>query len=221
MRRIIYLLTALVMMAVSSTPVHAAVGDVINIRFSSPYSPYTGGAAADAPSIWNAFPATYVPSQPLLYSNGGTVTGASLTFSADNYSSINPASTAMISGDKNLMLGYLLDTGTLGINISIAGLSAGNYDLYVYSQRETDNTSHLKFTANNVTPTLMVNSGNSSSLALNTNYIKTSIKVANNGLFTLTSLGNDTEINGFQLKETAPTPEPASLVSGETSVTTV
>ena len=211
MKKIIYLLVSLVMMAVSSTPSYAAVGDVININFGYNFGSdkYNNGAAInDLTQYWNSYPGETSGGSSLLldYSNA-VPTGAYLTFAGQTYTTMLPSATAITGLDNNLFRTYLGTNAEGTGSIKISGLAAGTYDLFVYSQKEDGHTSNLSFTANGVTGTL-TNGGTLTALTSGLNYDKTSITIGSDKLFTMT-FGSSNQINGLQL---APTPEPASLV---------
>ena len=126
------------------------------------------------------------------------------------FQALTSGSTSVLGTDANLFTGFGSTDATHGTNaIVISGLTAGNYDLYVYSQNIPGSTSNLSITANAVTGSITTD-GNLTALSEGANYMKRTITVGGDGLLSI-SLGNTNQINGLQL-QSSPTPEPASLV---------
>ncbi|TLU81958.1 MAG: PEP-CTERM sorting domain-containing protein [Chlorobium sp.] len=223
MKKIIYLLIAFVM-AVSSKPLHAAVGDLINIQVNGSSYNGEGAVTLGRGTFWNSISGTSEAIPTLFTANYSNVLSpAVITYSAD-------VSTAMASGGVNgfnatpystLMDGYMASTTSR--NITFTNLDANaTYTLYVYSQKE--NTVPDSLTKTLINGTALLNTVNTSnSFISGTNYIATTVYSNASGALTFSYAPqtiNGTNvgvINALQLHQTggsgsAPTPEPASLV---------
>lgn len=208
MKKILYILAGLLVIQFAGSPLYAAVGDLINIQLGSGYT-YTNGAAInDDVQYWNKFTSPEGDNADLFYSNN-TLSTAKLTYAVDESVSIRGSNIVMNSTDRNLFSGYLIIDQNSSEFI-LQGLDAGTYDLYVYSQVASNNSSSLQFTANGVSGSL-TNNGTLTSLVEGANYLKTSVVVSDAGTLAISIAGNS-QINGIQLLQTSTAPEPASMV---------
>lgn len=209
MKKILYILAGLFVIQFAGNPLYAAVGDLINIQLGNGRT-YTNGAAINDVSgqYWNKFTYTEDDNADLFYSNN-TLSTAKLTYAVDASVNLNISNIVMNSTDRNLFSGYLIIDQNSSEFI-LQGLDAGTYDLYVYSQVASNNSSSLQFTANGVSGSL-TNNGTLTSLVEGANYLKTSVVVSDAGTLAISIAGNS-QINGIQLLQTSTAPEPASMV---------
>lgn len=228
MRRIIYLLTALVMMAVSSTPVHAAVGELINIQFGN-LNNYTGVAVAPGTSsdYWNQFSNPQGGGVPrALKSSTFSSTDVKVMYKDDFLGGVGEYPYTAFSGDLADLMGGYMYSSTNDDSITLSGLNANSYyKLYILSQGEnttgngSGNNQLLSMTVNGASfGTSILSSGTQNGFVQNQNYVVNTFKADNNGKLLIkytagagTAANPKGIINALQL-EAGPTPEPASLV---------
>jgi hypothetical protein len=210
MKNLIFLLSALLVMCFTSRQGFAAPGDIINIQLGgSPY--YDNGAAInnDSDQYWNHFSSTDQDTWATLLYSTGALSSASIEYNMTGTTGLDATGTSFPDGgiDTTLMRGFVstdaYNTGTL----SVQGLSAGTYTLYVYSQIDQDLTSSLDMTANGVDFTLS-NNGSPTALTKGVNWISHNVEVGDDGLLNV-SFAADNQINGLQIQAV---PEPGSVV---------
>ncbi len=215
-KKLLCVLVGMCAMVLASTPSYAAVGQLINVKLGAS-SAYSDGAAFNNvhPQIWNSFASAIQEDATPLVLAGGSGFKGNITYSMIGTNGLVPSGTSMGSPDTALFTGYLLTDNFHTGAFHITGLDSGTYDLYVYSQRETGQTTNLNLTVNGVDASLL-NKSNSTltELTLNENYVKRSVTVGSDGQlnFVVGQLGSNSYINGFQLYHSSSTPEPASLV---------
>ena len=213
MKKLIFLLSALLVMCFTSGTGYADPGDIINIKFGGSPSYDNGAAVNDASGqYWNSFGATdQATPAVLLYSDYG-VTSAKITYNMTGTTGLDETGTAFIDGgtDTPLMRGFVstdnINTGTL----TISGLSAGTYTIYAYSQIDKNLTSSLDMKANGVDFTL-TNNGNPTVLTSGVNWTSHDVLVGSDGLLNV-SFGTNDQINGLQLVEAVPEPGSLALI---------
>jgi hypothetical protein len=211
MKKLIFLLSALLVMCFTGIQGYAAPGDLINIKLGGSPS-YDNGAAINdlGNQYWNSFAATDQATWAPLFKSNLTLSGASIEYNMTGTKGLDATGTAFPDGgiDTPLMRGYVstdnFNTGTLDIQ----GLTAGTYTVYVYSQIDKNQTSSLNMTANGVNFTL-TNNGSLTSLTQNQNWVSKNVVVASNGLLNV-SFATNNQINGMQILEAVP--EPGSIV---------
>lgn len=220
MKKLKYVLIALLVSSLPGKSLLADTGDIINIKFGG--SPvYRNGAAINdiGGQTWNSFSATDQDEwAELVYSNNGETT-ASIMYNMTGTKGLDTTGTAFLDGniDKPLMRGYVsTDASNTGI-INLQGLAAGSYDLYMYSQIDKNLTSNLSFSANGVAGSLTNNGSLTSISALtqNQNWLVRQVTVGNNGLLNI-DLSTNSQINGLQLLQTSDdvniVPEPTTIL---------
>ena len=213
MKKLIFLLSALLVMCFTSGTGYADPGDIINIKFGG--SPaYNNGAAINdvTGQTWNSFASTdieQIDAETLMYSNGVN-SGATIYYNMTGTKGLDSTGTAFTSIDKPFMRGFIstdaYNTGTL----TISGLSAGTYTVYVYSQVDKNLTSTLDMTANGTNFDL-TNNGSLTALTLNQNWTSHDVIVGSDGLLNV-SFGTNNQINGLQLVEVVPEPGSLALI---------
>lgn len=216
MKKIRYILTAMLAMALPGKAVLADTGDIINIKFGgSPF--YSNGAAINdvTGQYWNSFASTDQDDWAELSYSTGNVTTASIQYDMTGTKGLDASGTAFPNGniDKALVRGFVsTDNINKGV-IRIQGLETATYDLYVYSQIDKNLTSHLNFTANGVTGAL-TNNGGLTELIQGHNWLKSSVAVNSSGLLTI-ALDVNSQINGVQIVQTSSeisvVPEPGAI----------
>ena len=227
MKRIVYMLLAVFMMAVSSTPLHAA-DQLINIQFGG-QDTYTGkgGIITDpASQTWNDIPGTEKTNRALVTSTGGTTT-AKISFTSDAAVTEAYSYVKFSTPENNLMSGYIYSSSN-DDTITFTGLKANSqYTLYVYSQSEYTSGNnygdgqqlHLSVNGGATTLTSALSVGNTSTFVDGRNFLTTTVTTNSSGALVIaynSPIGGNTVtnrgvINGLQLRGPA-TPEPASLV---------
>ncbi len=231
MKKNIYsMMVAVAMMGLSSTTLHAAAGDLINIEFGGKNGKvYTGSAVAEGAEteIWNSFTKNEQKKRvPFLKYSDGSISTAKLVYSEAHVYQIGKGESSFKDTDyANLFDGYyagnIADKHDHNLsNFEITGLTAGTYDLYVYSQTtapkgndcKNTNKTHLGFTANGVTVADFYNTGEASGFLEGVNYKKTSVIVGDDGKLDITfTSGSDVTALQF-VDPPAPSPEPASML---------
>lgn len=216
MKKIRYILTAMLAMALPGKALLADTGDIINIKFGG--SPaYSNGAAINDVSgqYWNSFASTDQEDWAELAYSNNSVTTASIQYNMTGTKGLDASGTAFPNGniDKALVRGFVsTDNINKGV-IRIQGLETATYDLYVYSQIDKNLTSNLNFTANGVTGAL-TNNGGLTELLQGQNWLRTSVVVNSSGLLTI-ALDVNSQINGMQIVQTSSevsvVPEPGAI----------
>ncbi len=149
----------------------------------------------------------------------GAATSASITWTSDNVWSL-PITDA--AGNRRLMKGYLDTINLRATTVTVAGLTAGVYDVYVYADGDNGNAARtgtyqvsglgISTTSINLTDPATTNFSSLFTQAINSsgNYVKFSI---NGTGFTLTAtpgIASDNirraPINGLQIVPTTPAP---------------
>ncbi|NTW53730.1 MAG: PEP-CTERM sorting domain-containing protein [Chlorobaculum sp.] len=213
MKKLIFLLSALLVMCFTGIQGYAAPGDLINIQLgASPF--YDNGAAINdlGNQYWNYFAATDQATWAGLRYSTALSSGASLEYNMTGTTGLDDTGTAFPDGgiDTPLMRGYVstdnFNTGTLDIK----GLTAGTYTVYVYSQIDKDQTSSLNMTANGVNFTL-TNNGSLTELSQNKNWTAHDVVVGAGGTINM-SFGTGNQINGIQLLQAVPEPGSLALI---------
>ena len=213
MKKLIFLLSALLVMCFTSGTGYADPGDIINIKFGGSPAYNNGAAINDASGqYWNSFAATDQEEAADLYYSDFTDSEATIVYNMTGTKGLDPTGTAFPNGniDKPLMRGFIstdaYNTGTL----TISGLSAGTYTVYVYSQVDKNLTSTLDMTANGTNFDL-TNNGSLTALTLNQNWTSHDVIVGSDGLLNV-SFGTNNQINGLQLVEVVPEPGSLALI---------
>jgi hypothetical protein len=196
----------------------AAVGQIIDIRLGGATSPTTytlGGAISGLTNqTWNNIrTANKVTSAgPLMFSDNtaSTVYG---TYFMDG--SVGSVTTAINTTDSGLMKGYG-KAGTANSYCDFTGLSAGTYNVYVYSQAARNTQAVLNLTATTSGGHTyhfdLSSTGSLTKLTEGSNWMMQSVFVGADGKLNM-SLGVNSFINGLQLVQTSavPVPEPGSI----------
>lgn len=200
----------------------AAPTGLINIDFNHESSATASGAAVigSTGDIWNGVTGK-TGSGISLVDSGGNPTGAMLDFAAPSDSNggtwnLSGASSNLVVPD--LMNDYLLAAFGHSGTITLSGLSSSTpYDLYIYSQGDSNNRiTSLSVTGASVETGSNVNTraGAAGSFVAGDNYSVFSITPDANGVILIRFWGTGTDsrtegdINGIQI---TAIPEPASL----------
>ena len=236
---------ALILLAATSPDLKAANPVAISLDFVG-----TGGAWRDGEcgrgrqGHWNSATGASRSSSPLaLVDETGAATSATATWTSDNTWSTAITNTA---GNLRMMKGYL-DTGDATTStVTIAGLVAAAYDIYVYvdgdngggTRAASYQISGAGITTSTVTLTDAANTNFSGSFTQASNSAGNYVKFSINGTgFTITATpGTSTDVNkrapvnGLQIIPTAPatpdftlaaTPASQSLLAGGMTTYTV
>jgi hypothetical protein len=204
------------------TWIGAANGALINVQFGSSTA-YTGAAVIGAGGdFWNNIGSNGGPFA-LNDSTNTLVSGVTLTTSSDGIGDVGDANPGAPFNTPNpyanLFRAYTADApgGVSGITLTLNGLAAGTYDLYIYSA--TNLAGGFQNRAVSVSATTSIgtvgpqtigpNSG-ATTLSLGANYQHLQPVVGVTGVLTINgALSNlEGDINGFQL---VPVPEPSGL----------
>jgi hypothetical protein len=202
---------------------NTARADLINVDFGS-YGTAMSGAAmvGSAGDTWNKISSS-VTSSPLVNSAGVTVSGVTMTVSNASgytccyYGSANHSPFAMDNSLYNLMSDYLYVKGNNTATITLSGLAAGTYELYVYSEADTGidarsrETQYTVATSSTTTSVVVGPSNNATTLTQGANYEILEIVVGSDKTVTISvasAIANgEADVCGFQLQSV---PEPAS-----------
>ena len=226
MKKLAIQLIIAVMTYFSGEYAEAAVGEIINIRIGGPtaVNAYTLGAAIPGLTnqTWNNITVAKVPSSagPLKYSDNSnsTVYGSYLMDG-----SIANGTTLISGADNQFMVGYGKAAAVSSAYCDFTGLSAGTYNVYVYSQASRNTKSVLNLTAKtsggNTYQFDLSTTGKLTSLSEKTllnpngNWMMQTIEVGADGKLNMT-LGSNSVLNGIQLVQTSggivAVPEPGS-----------
>lgn len=211
MKKLIFLLSALLVMCFTSMQGYADPGDIINIKLGASPSYDNGAAINDASGqYWNSFASTDQEASASLRYSDISASGASITYNMTGTKGLDATGTMFPDGgiDTPLMRGFVSTDNTNTGTLTISGLSAGTYKVYVYSQIDKNLTSNLDMKANGVDFTL-TNPGNLTALTSGENWISHDVIVSSDGLLNVT-FGTNNQINGMQVIEAVP--EPGSIV---------
>ncbi|NTW53937.1 MAG: PEP-CTERM sorting domain-containing protein [Chlorobaculum sp.] len=223
MKKFIFLLTALSVTCFTNSQGYAAAGDIINIQCGySAMNPdliyHGGGVFSGTSQFWNQVnESDYNTLDNLKLSDGLTDSGVSLLEYMPGTAEIDGATGSAFlpgSSDQYLMLGYLHTEGQ-GMDpgyFKFSGLSAGSYNVYIFSQTELGNVGDLNLTIStsvgSPVDVLLHNAGGIGYLQVNENWIKKTVIVGSDGRLTV-DVGLDNEINGIQIEAV---PEPNSVI---------
>lgn len=213
MKKLSFLLTALMLMGLAGGEAKAASG-LINLNFDFGDYPYSNGAAIDdEDQTWNVIDDNSggVRFDNLLYSDIiETHSSVSVTLNCGGYESSESA----ISGvDNPFMSSYLVTGGDTG-TIDFSGLTPGQYEIYVYSQKKAGDMvpSHLQISATTFVGSsydfTINNTNDATSLIEGTNWIKKTVVVDHTGNINMV-LSANSSLNGIQIQAV---PEPNSIV---------
>ena len=205
-------------LVVSAPPVGAALS--IDFVGNATAMGSTESAGVVAKSQWNSASGASRSTPLALVDETGAATSATVTWTADNVWSTGIANTA---GNLRLMKGYL-DTGNLHpTTVTVAGLTATSYDVYVYV--DGDNASATRTGSYQISGSGIMTTVVTLTDAANTNftgtftqannssgnYVKFSINATG---FTLTATPGTASdgskrapVNGIQIIPTAPPPD--------------
>lgn len=219
MKKIIYALIVFTMVALCGPMEARAVAQLIDIQFLGVNGTQSGAAVIGAAGdTWNRY--NGVAQQHLsLVNSANAATGVLLSYGAPNgwgssKNAVTNTDNSFFSTDyRNLFSGYngsqVGGVGTTTI-LTFSGLTAGDYDLIIYSQTGKNTTSTLNFTANGVTGSATTN-GTLSTLTKGANYQDVIVHVTNSGILAI-SFNGTSEVNGIQLRGPGAVPEPATVV---------
>lgn len=215
MKKLTVLLTALCLMGLTSQGLCAT--DLINIQFNNGTPIYNNGAAVnDETQVWNQITTAAGEYDNLKYSDNTSSAVYILMDANDLFSTLS----SVHDIDGNLMNSYCAFGAPgygYGDKITIAGLSAGQYKVYVYSQGVDDTTElNMSATGNDGLTSqdyLLSPLGDETSLIQGKNWQVRTIDVDGNGTITM-SFKSDAElltsvVNGIQIQAV---PEPGSMV---------
>jgi hypothetical protein len=204
----------------------SASASLINVDFSGSY---TGQAATGASGdIWNTVSGGSSASNLSLKNSAGNATSVTMSYSAVGmYSSSSDTSMSFHGGTLDgLMSSYLYtNSSSTPIKVTLSGLAAGTYDLYLYSASnvKTRVTTFTGSTSVDTTGVSVVLGPNSASTLIqstatvydstntaSTNYGVLELTVGTDGILTITSTMNsgESDLCGFQL---VSVPEPKSV----------
>ena len=228
--KIILVLVTVMSNLLVNVTAQAAQGDLININFGFTYNGLgAAGRLVSDPSstqIWNNITDAQIKvgddppftSQTLVNSQGNATHGATLTWNADHFNTLNDTHNGFAGTVyKTLMRNYISTDGG-NFTLSFSGLDAGTYQLYVYTQGDKKGADGqtLNLSINGVNTTALPSVGTSYEFIPGQNYLTATLTTDSSGhvSFDYSGLGNMAGINGMQLFQTsaAPVPEPASMV---------
>jgi hypothetical protein len=231
MKLILKPFSLLVIMVLSATLAHASPGGLININFG--YTPYDGYGAAgsltsfDGPQNWNLFSA---PEGSASVANAdNSASGATFTWVSNGITNIGIKKDGFRNSAFDPLMKAYISNDDPAQYLSFSNLTAGTYELYVYSQIEMLNGiagQNMSITANGVSQSTSLNNSSAGSFTLGQNYMKLSEVVVTDGILTIDYMpagsSSKAAINALQLfqvssqKNNAPTPgpvpEPATMV---------
>ncbi len=228
MKKITFLIAALIATCFSGNEVSAATGKIIDIQMGTG-SAYTYGAAIDpnpsmATQTWNRFQAPGQRTYTALKYSDNTLSSVSVTENMPTTGSwaTYPATAFTNARDVKLMEGALSTGVTQTGSYSFSGLTAGTYNMYIYSQGKYNVSSGVHLTATTTGHSYSVNFSNNGDLTQLTqanpgdsyvgNWVMQTIVVGSNGLLNLNVQSNSL-INGIQLQQDlTPVPEPGTVV---------
>lgn len=183
--------------------------------------PTQSGAAVvgSAGDVWNGLGITAsegntFTASSIANSTGAEVSGVSVSYPRWSYNATQSNNSYPFAGTDyaNLMGGTLVDAGNH--TVSISGLAAGTYNLYVYSGSAGDGQNRVTtFNANGLTASVGPNN-NASTLIAGQNYALLTPVVTDTGVLTIAfnraAGSGEGNFSGFQLESSA-VPEPATL----------
>lgn len=190
-----------------------AKADLINVNFS-PNGTSVAGVYGSSGQTWTALNSDSNQGYTYNYTTGGladasgTGTSVTLTFIGDAYNGYN------YDGGETFdtsLFGRLLYTHGTDETIDYSNLTAGNYDLIVFSDNSAG--SNITFDANGVSETLTPVQDNSGFSPSPGNYLSVDVVVTSNGKLNLTNIDTGSQgISGLQLEALpASVPEPSVL----------
>jgi hypothetical protein len=206
MKKLTVLLTALFFVGGANQGLCAS--GLINLNFDLGEYPYKYGAAINGDEqTWNPIDDPGMVFNHLKYSDGVT---SNVSVSMNLIGEEQGLSS--ITGDNQDFMNSYFITSLDANTIDISGLSAGVYNVYVYSQRTMSLASELQMTASTDGGHLysfsLSNDGSPTSLMPDVNWQVQSVLVGSSG--TINMLLSDTSaINGIQIQAV---PEPGSVV---------
>ncbi|MGB7510903.1 MAG: PEP-CTERM sorting domain-containing protein [Pelodictyon phaeoclathratiforme] len=214
MKKILCAIALICGIVVPSEPVQAYVGEVYNIQLGASIA-YEGGAAYN-PSATDYFWAQGASAEqdPHTFRNANNENnGVKYSYWVGGTEGQHSASTSIGAPDTKLFTGYLLTDAVAPAWFLFSGLDYGEYDIYVYSQKESGHSGSLSITANGGSTSLS-NDGSLNILkeGVNGNYrIINNVIVGGSGNLNF-AMGTSSVINGIQLVHKSPNPEPASML---------
>lgn len=212
MKKILYTLLAICGMALPSGQALGRVDDVYNLQLGgSPYY-YDGAAYTTTDDYEWVKLAGAQDSNVRVKLSDGTSTSIRLSYGTGGSSGSVPTSTAITSKDKELMQGYLYTDEDDAGWFSFTNLDVGEYDIYIYAQKETGVSTSLSITNANGKSGSLSNNSDLTTLQEGRNYLLLrDVVVYGDGKLNIT-MGFNNAINGIQLVQKSPNPEPASMV---------
>jgi hypothetical protein len=218
MKKLIFLLTAFLVMCVNGKPAYAA-GELINLQFGGGDAATNGGAVNNVEGqYWNYIVSEGTQSLTnMVYADGMTTSTVSVNETMTTSTGMVTNATAYTGKDIGLMTGYFSTSDVQHGTFSFTGLTAGEYKVYVYSQRETGNNSYLNLGLTTAGHSYAINIANNSDLTgltsgtgLNpaANWASQKVLVGADGTLNMTT-GFNNAINGIQIEAV---PEPGSVI---------
>lgn len=217
MKKLTVLLTALILMGGTSQGLcDSGLGsDLINIQINYNTPIYNNNAViGDATYKWNQV-TDNGDFTNLKYADNGT---SNVSLHLDS-NALEKGLSAVSNKDHDLMNSYcrfIVDPAdlTYGHFIDITGLSAGQYNVYVYSQGATNVAEQMQMSATGDGGLTsydysLSTSGNEASLIEGTNWQVQKIIVDSSGTINMTFTSDASIINGIQIQAV---PEPGSIV---------
>lgn len=209
--RLLSAITAALLLAAASV---ASANSTVDVQFSSGSGQAQTGAAVigQAADVWNDF-TTGTLSDQFLVDTSGTLSGVSLSFSsAQSYESDTSYTQFTGTAYANLMQGYLVDRGNPDIDLTFAGLAAGQqYGFYVYTQGDDNSKNRSIGISANGGAQVSSTQSNIGTFAEGDNYLYVVATANSNGVVDLKGqyLNGEADINGVQL---LAVPEPSSAM---------
>jgi hypothetical protein len=212
---------AVVCLVLGSIPANA--GAVVDVQFrplSGAVYIGAGAVVGMAGDVWNSLTTNDRLAPITLVDSAGNPTTDQMTWSVQYMVSHLPNSGFDSTIYQNLMDNYLaVVSNEPASTITLTGLAAGNYDLYIYTQGDYASAGRM------LTVGVSGLSSETSSSTVATastfiegqNYLLFTPTVSSGGTLTMTlsnpAGSNEADMNGFQLVEVAPSsaPEPSSL----------
>ncbi|TCD47547.1 PEP-CTERM sorting domain-containing protein [Chlorobium sp. N1] len=179
----------------------AAQGDLINIKFNTTYT--GAGAIGDGNDIWNiVYQTGDASSSKYDLKNSDNTTMTDVDFSATWTGSTTDTNNTFVSN---------IYSENASSTMQFSGLSAGEYDLYIYTQTGVDNFDYSVASGSSWMSTESITAGGN---AFDVVVLTTTVGDDGQLLINYGDTGID-YVNGIQLLQTseaAPVPEPATVM---------